>query len=132
MCPLILALRRASPTCKLPLLRKSDKNKKEEIFEDSVKVKADENKKQKIFEDSVKVKVKADKNKKQKIFEDSVKVLLGGRASLEGVKTCQDKPVEDDSSEKKQNTEDDSSGKKKNSTNNHLVSKIALVCFCVL
>ena len=113
MCPLILALRRASPTCKLPLLRKADKNKKEEIFEDSVKV-------------------KADKNKKQKIFEDSVKVLLGRRASLEGVKTCEDKPVEDDSSEKKQNTEDDSSGKKKNSTNDHLVSKIALVCFRVL
>ena len=114
MCPLILALRRASPTCKLPLLRKADKNKKEVIFEDLVKVKADENKKQK------------------KIFEDSVKVLLGRRASLEGVKTCEDKPVEDDSSEKKQNTEDDSSGKKKNSTNNHLVSKIALVCFRVL
>ena len=87
-------LSRASPSCKLPLLRKADK--------------------------------------KQKIFEDSVKVLLGGRACLEGVKACQDKPVEDDSSEKKKNTKDNLSEKKKNTTNDHLVSKIALVCFGVL
>ena len=85
--------------------------------------------------------------KKQKIFEDSVKVLLGRRPSLERVKTCEDTTAEKDLAQKKtaekdlpekktaenalpqkKTAEKELPGKKQNTTNDHLVSKLALVC----